>query len=184
MSVEARIKIENPKEFVKQLKALGLTKEQPYSFTDYVFVPEGKDWNLGEQSLKIRELHYGGDREDISLVKLGYVLNEWEGGAKVEKIKFTITLDSLDEARQVMKNWGFKELFHYSRKAIAYENENQSIGVAVENVDVIGDTAEIEAPNPEKLREILNYFSDRGLELKLIDKTIPEWYAELTGGEK
>lgn len=185
---EVRYKIDNIEEFEKKLINLGGRISFPYEFTDYYFKPTNEQWNPIEQNLRIRDW-----QEPKNPTTIYFVKNEILSHGKIKfkravypNGKVSLFSGELSICKSLLEDLGFKEWFHIKKeKAKVWELSGQGFETAVEYIDGVGWTGELEfeGEDIEKAKASIKKAADflSIPEEHLNYKTISAIYAEKTG---
>jgi len=173
---EARVFVTNPDLFLKKLLTVGGQKIKNSKFTDYIYEPKGKQWDLSKQDFKLRIFT---DEKGKEVAEFRYHPSEFKDGIKREILFFDAVIPHKEDAFKMLEDWNFRELFHFDRISEVYEVADQL--VTLENIEGLGWMVEVEGDRwdeVEKLMTKLNIFGDR------VAKTLPELVQELRNKKK
>jgi predicted adenylyl cyclase CyaB len=143
-NIEARGLVKNIDKFRERIKKLSLKKEKEYSCKDYIFKPKSVEWDLNNESIKIREFTDG-------RVKINFHFVEWKNGIKQDKFGFKQQVSSIELAFEIMNKLNFEEIMSYEKKGEFYVAND--FDICLENVEKLGWIAEIETENNEQVNK-------------------------------
>lgn len=144
---EVRYRISDIQELEERLGELGARIKFPYEFTDCYFKPVGKEWDLLERTLRIREWITPADPAEILFVRTKVFSL---GDVKFKRStypqgKVPLFSGSADTCRSLLEDMGFEHWFDVKkRNAKLWEISEHDFITAVENVESLGWTGELE----------------------------------------
>ncbi|MFC1604081.1 CYTH domain-containing protein [Planctomycetota bacterium] len=144
---EVRFGIEDIEDFQARLGRLGAKIAFPYEFTDHYYRPPAGNWDPVEKNIRIRQWIQPQKESTIYLVKLEIISIE---GLQFKRSlypegKLPLYTGPLDTCRALLDDLGFEFWFSLRKeKACLWEVPQHSFMTAVEYIEGIGWTAELE----------------------------------------
>ncbi len=182
---EVRFSIPDINIFRQLVDSLNLKVIKEYAFTDHYYKPVSGAWNSLEKTVRIRVW------EKPHLATAIYLTKDevkHEDGFSFKRSlypegKKNIFEGSLEECRQVLTDFGFREAYHIQKKqGYVWQDTDQELEFCAEETDLLGWTGEMEIDGSDleyvkqriaKHKQVLN-LSDEQLSYKPLAVLIEE----------